>query len=189
MDPTAEFRERDALLERIQSYAGEHGLVPLTLEDVAAALRMPLSSLRGYFDTKEELVVAVIAQARVRIREAFASIERSESMDFVERKRAMWKFVQERELDFRFFFEVFGLALHDQHYGAFMHGIDDWIGLMKESMLSRGMSHERVDALATLLLAVYRGLMMDLCATGDRARVNAAMELCFGLLASLDIAG
>jgi AcrR family transcriptional regulator len=186
MDPTTELRERDVLLDRIQSYAGEHGLGSLTLDDVAAAFRIPLLSLRGYFDTKDELVVALIARSRVRMRDAFARLNRDVSLDPAERRRGMWKFILEHEIDFRFFFEAYGLALHDHQYGAFMHGVGDWIRLMKESTPSQGRSDEQVEALATLVLAVYRGVMMDLCATGDRERVNAAIDLWFELLATLD---
>ena len=41
---------------------------------------------------------------------------------------------------------------------------------------------ERVSALATFMLAAIRGLQLDLLATGERARIDAAFRELLGLL-------
>ncbi|HUA07802.1 MAG TPA: TetR/AcrR family transcriptional regulator [Candidatus Acidoferrales bacterium] len=174
MDPTAELRERDALLDRIRVYVDRVGLSALTLERAAAAIGVTAEVLRGYFESKEDLIVAMIARNRIRLRERFAKLDLQVSSD--EFRRLMWNFYVDTIEDSRLFYEAYGLALYDNHYGDFLHGINDWLALLRESLVRRGIPSERAEAFATLSLAVFRGAMMDLLATGERARVNAAME-------------
>lgn len=101
------------------------------------------------------------------------------TLDNTERRRAMWQHYLTHEDDLRLFFEAYGVALHDETYGPFISGIEDWMGLMKETLQSQGVLPGVADAYSTLVIAVYRGAMLDYCATGNRARVNAAMELWF----------
>jgi len=177
MDPTAELRERDALLDRLRPHVDEIGLCALTLENSALALGLPENTLHDFFPSKEDLIVALIARNRIRLRAKFADLDLAMPAD--EFRRVMWKFYVETASESRLFFEAYGLALHDEHYGDFLHGINDWLGLLKEALVRRAVPSDRAEAFATLTLAVYRGAMMDYCATEDRARVNAAMELWF----------
>ena len=175
MDPTSELRERDALLERIGAYVDRHGITNVTLESLGKALGIRAETLEDFFHTKTELIVALIARNRIKMRAKFSNLDAS--MEPGAFRRAMWDFYVETSSASRLFFEVYGLALSDEQYGEFLHGINDWLGLLKESLTRRGVSNERAEALATLTLAVYRGAMMDLLATGERPRVNAAMEV------------
>ena len=69
----------------------------------------------------------------------------------------------------RLFFEAYGLALrHPDRYSDFIdHAIHDWL-------------HEPLAAIddlsATLAIATVTGLVLDLLTTGDRTRVEGAME-------------
>jgi len=177
MDPTAELRERDDLLDRLRPYVDQVGLCALTLENSARALGLPEETLHDFFPTKEDLIVALIARNRIRLRAKFANLDLSMPAD--EFRRVMWNFYLETANESRLFFEAYGLALHDKHYGDFLHGINDWLGLLKDALIRRGVPQDRAEAFATLSLAVYRGAMMDYCATDERPRVNAAMELWF----------
>jgi AcrR family transcriptional regulator len=178
MDPTAELRERDALLGRISGYIEQHGLADFSLETVAAALGVDGQGLREFFPTRTELIVALIARNRIVLRKKFVELDGA-TKSVAAFRRAMWEFYVETAAASRLFFEVYGLALTDEHYGEFLHGVNDWLGMLKESLLRRGTPSDQAESLATLTLAVYRGAMMDLLATGERARVNAAMELWF----------
>jgi AcrR family transcriptional regulator len=177
MDPTAELRERDDLLDRLRPYVDEVGLCALTLENASVALSLPVDTLHDFFPAKEDLIAALIARNRIHLRNKFASLDPSMPPDAF--RRAMWDFYRDTASESRLFFEAYGLALHDEHYGDFLHGINDWLGLLKDALVRRGVPSDRAEAFATLSLAVYRGAMMDYCATEERARVNAAMELWF----------
>jgi AcrR family transcriptional regulator len=183
---TPEERERDALLERIAAHVETTGLAGLSLDRLAKALRVPLPTLTSFFETKKELVVALIARNRIRLRERYAQLARDPALSDREFGRAMWAFYVESAGDSRLFFEAYGLALHDELYGEFMVGIDDWLQLMSDNLVLRGSSPEWASARASLSLAVFRGAMLDYCATGDRIRLDSAMELWFDLADGLN---
>jgi len=184
VDPTRELRERDELLDRIRPYVDERGITNLTLETLADALGMRAASLREFFETKEELVVALLARNRIRLRAQFARFDADATLTDREFGRSMWNFYVETASDSKLFFEAFGLALHDELYGEFFHGVNDWLDLLADALTRRGMEAERAGAFATLTLAVFRGAMLDYCATGDRVRLDAAMEMWFAVAGS-----
>jgi AcrR family transcriptional regulator len=177
MDPTAELHERNDFLDRLRPYVDQVGLCALTFENAARALELPGDKLQGFFPTKEDLIAALIARNRIRLRAKFASLDFARPAD--EFRRVMWDFYLATASESRLFFEAYGLALRDEHYGDFLHGINDWLGLLKEALVRRGVPNDRAEAFATLTLAVYRGAMMDYCATEERPRIKAAMELWF----------
>jgi hypothetical protein len=94
--------------------------------------------------------------------------------------RAWWRHISDPSLwpNERLFFEVYGQALQGRpHTGALLDGIvDSWLGPITEMGTARGMSHETAEAWARLSIAVTRGLLLDLLATGNRAGVDAAVE-------------
>jgi AcrR family transcriptional regulator len=179
MDPTRELRERDALIDRIRPYVEEHGIPRVTLDEVADALGMRPAMLHEYFETKEELIAALLARNRIRLRERFAQTDNEATITDRELNRSMWNFYVETASDSKLFFEAFGLALYDRQYGEFLHGVNDWLDLLADAAIRRGVETERAQSFATLTLAVFRGAMLDYCATGDRDRLDAAMELWF----------
>jgi AcrR family transcriptional regulator len=75
----------------------------------------------------------------------------------------------------RLIFELYALALrHPEDYpGVLEDPLAHWQKVTKKA----GLQSEFETAEATLLLAATRGLLLDLCATGDRARVGRAMQL------------
>ena len=182
----SELQRRDELLELLRSYVERVGVAALTLESAAEAAGTTPDELQEYFDSKVELVVALIARNRIRLRERFAKLRADGALERVDLRRFMWEFYLETAGDSRLFFEAYGLALHDERYREFTVGVDDWISLLTEAAKQRGIPPERAGALATLTLAVYRGAMLDYCATNDRGRVNAAMELWFHMVSGLE---
>jgi AcrR family transcriptional regulator len=180
MNEHADLRLRNQLIDRIRSWVDQHGLSALTLEEAAKAAGTTLDELREFFDSRDELVVALVAQNRVRLRETIAKIERDESLTSLkERRRAIWRYYLDNVSDQRLFFEAYALALGADQYNEFLGGISDWLAFLKSTSEVQGVAPERVEAYATLTVAVFRGAMMDYCATGERARINAAMELWF----------
>jgi AcrR family transcriptional regulator len=176
-----ELQRRDALIDALRTHVERVGVAALTMESAAGAAGISVAELSEYFDSKEDLVVALIARNRIRLRERFAQLQRQAIAERADLRRVMWDFYLETVDDSRLFFEAYGLALHDERYRAFATGVDDWITLLTAAAEERGLPRQRAAALATLTLAVYRGAMLDFCATGDRARVSAAMELWFAL--------
>ena len=170
---------RERHLDAISLWIASNGLTALTLDEAAGAAGLTPEELRGYFDSKVEVVLALIARARSRYRHMFTRLLADTTLTQDERRRKMWQHFLDSETDFRIFFEAYGLALHDDTYSGFIHGIDDWLNLIRDTTEATTQKTGDSVAYVTLLLAIYRGAMLDYCATGARARVNAAMELWF----------
>jgi len=76
-------------------------------------------------------------------------------------------------------FEVYGLALqHPDRFPEFFdRAIHDWIAYLEPSPRREGHTRADARAIATVLLAGYRGFLLDLCATHDRRRIARAVDL------------
>jgi hypothetical protein len=78
----------------------------------------------------------------------------------------------------RLFFEVYGQALQGRRYAVpLLDGIvDSWIDTAVTVLRGEGLSERDARAEARLGLAVVRGLLLDLLATGDTGGVEDALE-------------
>jgi hypothetical protein len=76
------------------------------------------------------------------------------------------------------FFELYGQALQRRvHTEEFLNGIvDDWVEPTAQASIALGVPEALARAQARLGVAVTRGLLLDLLATGDTAAVDQAME-------------
>jgi len=174
-------RLRAELLAATVTYVLEHGLADLSLRPLATAVAASPRTLLYHFGSKEELVTAVLGEvARRQARLIDAWYERSAEHDAPTLLLRAWQWLtapcHERLL--RLLFETYGLALQDRkRYGSFLRTTSsDWIAPFARALERRGFSRERATALATLLVAVTRGLLLDLLATGDRTRVDRAFH-------------
>jgi AcrR family transcriptional regulator len=176
---TAEQREREELLTNASAYINERGLRELSLDALAQWLDRPVHELHQYFASDEDLILALVARNRVRLRQRFMQLQGGGALSERDFRTKMWQAYVDGADDSALFFEAYGLAIHDSYYGPFIHGINDWVDLIAESMIQRGVASGRANAFASLSLAVFRGAMLDYLVTRDRARLNAAMELWF----------
>jgi AcrR family transcriptional regulator len=164
MPRTPDPAHRAELLSAAVDYAVQHGTAGLTLRPLATALGVQPNTLAHHFGGKEQLLSAILNGVRDRLRAM-----RLEMRDDAEGDPlwGVWQWTADpaREPFFRFFFETYGLALHrPERYAPFLERVvDDWID-------------PRNPAAATLELAVLRGLLLDLLTTGDRERVEEALE-------------
>jgi hypothetical protein len=82
----------------------------------------------------------------------------------------------------RLVFELYALALRDPR--SYPGVLTDPVRVWRTLAARTGRAPKIREAEATLLLAATRGLMLDLCATGDRRRVTQALNLLAKLLES-----
>ncbi len=153
---------RAAVLARAADYVLEHGLVGLSLRPLAKALDTSPRMLLYDFGTKERLVHEVLAEIRRR--------EQSLLDAEVGTLEDVWRWIAapEREPFLRLFFEVYVDALGREEAEPLVR---DWLEFLRTSW------KPPVDeAIATLMVAVVRGLLLDRLATGDRARTDAALR-------------
>ncbi len=165
MSRTPDPELRGALLERAVDYVCEHGMADLSLRPLAHALGVAPGSLLYHFGSKEALLMEIIRAGRER---------QQTMMEDIDDTVALWKtWSSPKWLPLvRLFFEVYVLAMREpKRFPGFLDSaVGDWLNALDPSR------DRAARANATLDLAVFRGLLLDLCATGDRARTTRALE-------------
>lgn len=184
MTRKADEANRSQLLERIVAYVMSNGVASLSLRPLGKELGVSPALLLYHFGSKEELTVEILKHAGDRQRELFASMQLRETATVRETCREVWRIVssaQARPL-FRLFFEVYGLALVDpQRFPGFFPGaISNWLVFLERAYVRGGMSRSDARVRATFVLAVFRGFLLDLCATGDTKRLKRAVDVWIG---------
>jgi AcrR family transcriptional regulator len=171
---------KQRLLDAAVGYVAEHGIGEKSLRQLAAGLGTSHRMLIYHFGSKQGLLVEIIRAVEARQRAALAEFAREPDESPGDMARRFWRRIADPALwpNERLFFEVYGQAL--QGRPGTTHLLDDvvhaWVGPLTELGMEQGLSEEDARANARLGLAVARGLLLDLLATGERDAVDAAME-------------
>jgi AcrR family transcriptional regulator len=162
---TVDHEHRRELIDRAVDYVLTHGLAELALRPLAAGLGTHAPVLLHHFGSKEELLVQILNGVRERVRAAARDAGATDASGFP----AFWAWVSDpaRAAFFRTFFEAYAMALRrPDRYASFLDAVvQDWLDDLCPPL---------DPATATLAVAGVRGLLLDLLATGDRRRVDAA---------------
>jgi AcrR family transcriptional regulator len=157
---------RAALLEAVIDSIARHGLGARSLRDLAADAGTSHRMLIHHFGSREGLLIAIVAEVEARQRVMLHSLPADETAIV-----AMWARLADPELWplERLFYECYargaqGESPFDRLLPAL---VEDWLQLFP-----RGRTRDQ----ARLVLAVVRGLLLDLVATEDRAGVDRAMK-------------
>jgi len=177
------------LLDAAVEYVAANGIGELSLRQLAAALGTSHRMLVYHFGSKEGLLVEVVRAVEARQRQALADLAADPDEPPAQQARRMWERLADPALwpHERLFFEVYGQALQGRpHTVALLEGIvDSWLDPVTEMVVARGVPRRQARAAARLGLAVTRGLLLDLLATGDRAGTDDAMALFIEMYESL----
>lgn len=171
---------RATLLDAAVEFAAANGLSDVSLRQMAAALGTSHRMLIYHFGSKQGLLVEVVNDVERRQREAMAALGADVGMAPDETLRRMWHTLADPSLfPFeRLFYEVYGQALQGRLESThFLDGIvDSWLEPATALGIRMGLPKRDARAWARLGLAVTRGLLLDLLATGDRKGCNDAMD-------------
>jgi AcrR family transcriptional regulator len=175
---TADEKRPGELCTAIVQYLVRHGLADLSLRPLAKAVGSSPRVLLYYFGSKEKMVVKVLAEIRQRQRAAY---DQMQADTFEDACRIVWRQMSAPDSEplFRLFFEAYGIALrHPKLYKNFLRStIDDWLDFVTAPLHPEGYKPRQARAFATVVLAGLRGFMLDYCATGDRQRLDRAVDL------------
>ena len=171
--PASQARER--LLAAAVSHALSAGIADLSLRELAAAIGTSHRMLLYHFGSREGLLVAV---AR-----AVEEAERAALLDSGTARDDPWK-SWERLSDpklwpqERLFFELYSYALLGRPgtEGFLTEIVESWVAPIADALVQAGADEKTARADARLGVAVVRGLLLDLLATGDRDGVNEAYK-------------
>ena len=169
---------RTNLRNQAVDYVLSHGVGDLTLRPLAKALKTNARMLVYHFGSREGLMREILAGLRAR-EDAYIQAwlqSRKRPRTLPEFLRWYWKRMSlpRARPALRLIFELYALALRNprEYPGVLEDPLVYWQKLMEKTGIA-----SKPDAVeATLLLAATRGLLLDLCATGDAARVERAME-------------
>ncbi len=162
---------RQRLLDTCTDFVLEHGM-PGHLEPLADAAGTSARMLVYHFGTREALLREALRQARQRQRDTFGELLRVRGNEsFLLTLRRAWAAMTGQPG--RPYLVLFGRLRDDVEQrwwpGFRREATTDWLRPLEDGMRSLGRPE-----LATVVLAVIRGLILDLEATGDTARTDRA---------------
>jgi AcrR family transcriptional regulator len=173
---------RDELLELAYAYVLEHGLSDLSLRPLAQAVGSSPRVLLFLFGSKDELVRALLARARedeLALLTAAMSEAPGEGLAAVGGRLWRWLSAPQHRGLLRLWTEGYGRSLVESDgawRGFAERTVREWLVLLEGFQPSSPTGGEEALAQRTALLAVLRGAMLDLLATGDLDRTTAAVE-------------
>jgi AcrR family transcriptional regulator len=186
MAPRGDARRK--LLDAAIEHIAQRGLSDLSLRELAGAIGTSHRMLIHHFGSREGLWVAVVREVEERQRAALAAREPDPSRPLEDVLRDFWKHISDPSLwpNERLFYEIYGQALQGRPGTTeLLDGIiDDWLEPAALAYEAYGVKQPR--AVARLAIAVTRGLLLDLLATGDREGCDAAMEAYIASIAALN---
>lgn len=170
---------RERLLDQVVAYAAENGIADVSLRTLAGAIGSSHRMLIYHFGSREGLLAAVVSRVEATQREITDALAETAD-DPAEMFRRMWAgladpAMHEKE---RLSFEVFAMALRGRPgtEAVLESLVEPWLKQGEELGQAMGMTAEEASTTARLGIALTRGLLLDLLATGDRDGVDAAIE-------------
>ena len=162
---------RDELLERAYLYVLDHGVADISLRPLAAAVGSSPRVLLFLFGSKAGLVQALLARAR---QDELALLDRARAAgDLLAAATEVWRWLAAEEHRGLLHLWVEGYARSlidpDGAWAGFAAAtVADWLEVLG------GLTNDPAEP--TLILAVLRGALLDLLATGEARRVGEAVD-------------
>jgi AcrR family transcriptional regulator len=168
---------KQELLEGLIDYFVRHGVADVSLRPMAKETGTSARLLIFHFGTKESLLLEVLAEMQARLQLSLKELLAAEpGVDRAAPLRLFWDWAL-KEQNFshlRVLYQLQVLAAQDSKtYGKYLkRNALTWLDVV-QSVLKP--SH-RSPALATLIVAVFDGLFIEVMSTGDRRRTTAAVD-------------
>jgi AcrR family transcriptional regulator len=168
---------RQALLDKVLAHAAEHGISDLSLRQLASDIGTSHRMLIYHFGSREGLVAAIVAAVEARQRAAMQELSSRvhTPSDLV---RALWQQVADPQLRpfVRLFFEVLAHAFQRRP------GTEGFLDQLTAPSLTEGREAAANVGLdppvsdVRLGVALIRGLLIEVLATGDDAGATESLE-------------
>jgi AcrR family transcriptional regulator len=187
--PATSPRRRE-LLELAYEYVLEHGVGDLSLRPLAAAVHSSPRVLLFLFGSKAGLVQALLARAREDELELLHGARAAgDGGDLVAVASELWRWLAapERRGLLTLWVEGYARSLIDPDgpwAGFAATTVADWLEVLAEAPTPRKAGADAADP--TLVLAVLRGALLDLLATGDLERTTDAVRRQLALMTAAD---
>ena len=179
---------KELLLERAYQYALEHGLADMSLRPLAAAIGSSPRVLLFLFGSKDGLVSELLAKARRDELAFLAEATAGQPADLAAAVAATWQWLAADQVKpvLTLWTEAYARSLAEPEgpwSGFAARSVADWLDVLGPGpSASPDSDSGTAEADRTLALAVLRGCLLDLLATGDAERVGAAVASYTGLI-------
>jgi AcrR family transcriptional regulator len=178
--PAASAR-RDELLEKAYRYVLEHGLSGMSLRPLAVAVQSSPRVLLFLFGSKDNLVRALLARARADEVELLEQLSADSRAGVTRAAREIWSWLAAAEHRglLRLWLESYSRSLMQPTgpWAGFAHGtVQDWLALLARAQPEPERGTPVGMQRRTLVLALLRGALLDLLASGDVERTTRAVH-------------
>ena len=169
------------LLERSYRYVLQHGLLDMSLRPLAEAIGSSPRVLLFLFGSKDGLVRELLTRAREAELAMLKTVAEQRHTDLADAAAWLWQWLsdaQHRDLLY-LWVEAYGRSLTTPQgpwEGFAESTVRDWLRLLQEHQPEAFRSTAAGAQQRTRILATLRGALLDLLATGETARVTAAVE-------------
>ncbi len=171
------------LLELAYAYVLENGLADVSLRPLAAAIGSSPRVLLFLFGSKDDLVRALLARARsdeVLLLARLRLTPGDEPTGLAGAAAELWSWLsaEDHRALLTLWVEGYARSLTDPAgpwSGFAAATVRDWLAVLSAAQHRAERPTPAGEARRTLVLAVLRGLLIDLLATGDLARTTAAV--------------
>ncbi|PKV81821.1 TetR/AcrR family transcriptional regulator [Nocardia fluminea] len=170
------------LLEAAYRYVLEHGLADLSLRPLATAIGSSPRVLMFLFGNKEGLVRALLARARADELAFLGELaDHPAPPDLAAAVDQLWRWLSapDHQPLLRLWTEAYARSLVDPQgpwSGFARTTVDEWLTLLATFQPPGERDTPDDTAARSLALAVLRGALLDLLATGDEPRTTAAVR-------------
>lgn len=175
------------LLDAAYRYALEHGLGDMSLRPLASAIGSSPRVLLYLFGSKDGLVRALLARARADELQLLARLDEVDRPDdrngaglftFAEQVWSWLAAAEHRSL-LTLWVEGYARSLVDPDgpwQGFARATVEDWLAVLRTAQSATERDAPSGQAQCTVVLAVLRGALLDLLATGDVERTTDAVH-------------
>jgi AcrR family transcriptional regulator len=168
---------REELLELAYRYVLDHGLTDLSLRPLAAAIGSSPRVLLFLFGSKDGLIRALLGRARA---DELSMLEGLPAGSLAEVATRIWSWAADsrHRAVLVLWAEAYvrSLTEPDGPWSSFAQStVDDWLAVLAAAQPPAVRRTKAGLAARTQVLAVLRGAILDLIATGDQSRITAAV--------------
>jgi AcrR family transcriptional regulator len=186
-----DLERRTELLDAVVAYLAEHGLADVSLRPMARTLGVSVNALIHHFGSKSGIVVAALNRA-VEVQAAVHDrwVARYPASTQADLLRRWWRWINAAPANLA----LVRLGIEAAALDATTTGLPgdvraEQIGVwrlnIEQKLVADGLPADVAVVEASLVKAMFTGLVLDLLATGDRRRLTQALEVGLGRLEKL----
>jgi len=167
---------KQQLLEDLITYFIRHGIADVSLRPMAKEIGTSARLLIFHFRSKERLLLEVLDEIQTRLQQSLKELLAKTGANRSAPLRVFWDWALEEKnfAHLRVLYQLHILAAQDSKtYGKYLKRNSlNWL----EVVLAILKPSQRSPALATLIVAIFDGLFIEVMSSGDRRRATAAID-------------